>query len=335
MVVSIFYHHRTECLHFCSRASEAAGRDVSNVSRIHKLAKYRGKTVAMGCAITTKTVSSAEEMNTSLPYFTRLLPSFFKTASPGYFYRFYMGHDFNDTILSTPVGRQVFTKYFHLITTNKSEVDFDVDVQFVQCNHSGKVAWAHNDALMAGYKDGMDYFYMVNDDTIMISNNWTNIYVEQLAQFYPPNVGVVGPDHYGGKTDILTYFFAHRTHVDIFHYFFPRIFVDWFMDDWLTLLYEPHNVIKMQNVHIDHTCEQGTRYKIHREAGFHLKDTVEADRTRLRHYLEKRGVDWPRWSYELTASKTKSNEDVKWNMRDRRKATKPDNFVDRRVVANK
>ena len=191
-----------------SRTPSVADWGISNFNLTHKLIKYRDKTVAMGCAITTKTVSSAEEMNTSLLYFTQLLPSFCETASPGYFYRFYMGYDFNDTILSTPGGRQVFTKYFHLITTNKSEGGFEVDVQFVRCNHSGKMAWAHNDALMAAYQDGMDYYYLVNDDTIMITNNWTNIYVEQLAQFYPPNVGVVGPDHSGGNTAILTYFFC-------------------------------------------------------------------------------------------------------------------------------
>ena len=158
-----------------SRTPSVADWDMSNFSLTHELVKYRGKTVGMGCAITTKNVSSAEEINTSLLYFTQLLPSFCKTASPGYFYRFYMGYDFNDTILSTPVGKQVFTKYFHLITTTNCEGDFEVDVQFVQCNHSGKMAWAHNDALLEAYKDGMDYFYMVNDDTIMTTHNWTNI----------------------------------------------------------------------------------------------------------------------------------------------------------------
>ena len=140
---------------------------------------------------------------------------------------------------------------------------------------------------------------MVNDDTIMTTHNWTNIYVEQLAQFYPPNVGVVGPDHSGGNMGILTYFFSHRTHIDIFHFFFPRIFVDWFADDWLTQLYEPHNVRKMPNVRIIHTKTKGTRYQRHMEARFHLNQTLVVHRQRLRHYLETRGVDWPRWSDKL------------------------------------
>ena len=289
----------------------------------------------MGCAITTKTVSSAEEMITSLLYFTQLLPSFCETASPGYFYRFYMGYDFNDTILSTPVGRQVFMKYFHLITANKSNGDYEVDVQFVQCNHSGKMAWAHNDALMTAYKHGMEYFYMVNDDTIMITNNWTNIYVEQLTQFYPPNVGVVGPDHYGGNTAILTYFFSHRTHIDIFNFFFPRIFIDWFADDWLTHLYEPHNVRKMPNVRIAHTNAKGTRYKIHMESESDLKGILDVHRKRLRQYLERRGVHWPRWNYTLTASTANFSGNFKDALWKKKKKSMLHDIFERLVVVNR
>ena len=47
-------------------------------------------------------------------------------------------------------------------------------------------------------------------------------------------VGVVGPHHQGGNTGILTYDFVHRTHVDIFGFYYPRVFSDWFGDDWIT-----------------------------------------------------------------------------------------------------
>ena len=250
----------------------------------------------MGCAITTKGVSSAEDMINDLAYFTHLLPSFCQTASPGYFYRFYMGFDFNDTILANPAGQVAFSKYFNSTITNECKGDFEVDVQFVQCNHSGKMAWAHNDALLAGYNDGMDYFYMVNDDTIMTSRNWTNIYVEQLAHFYPPNVGIVGPWHTGGNTRILTYFFAHRTHMDIFHFFFPRIFIDYYADDWATIVYAPHNVKKMPNVLLIHTIEKGVRYTPHTDPKLHMEEVLMETRMKLQHYLEARGVDWHKWN---------------------------------------
>ena len=257
----------------------------------------------MGCAITTKGVSSAEDMITGLPYFTHLLPYFCQTASPGYFYMFYMGFDFNDNILAFPVGRHIFSKYFNSIIVNECKGNFKVGVQFVQCNHSGKMAWAHNDALLAGYNDGLDYFYMVNDDTVMTSRNWTDIYVEQLAHFNPPNVGIVGPWHTGGNIHILTYFFSHRTHIDIFNFFFPRIFIDHYADDWATSVYAPYNVKKMPNVLLNHTMEKGVRYEPHRDSWFHLEEVVWETREKLRHYLETRGVHWYEWTH-ITATPT-------------------------------
>ena len=290
---------------FCSRTSSVEvswvkasplDRDMSNFSLAHIFAKYPGKTVAMGGVITTKDVPSAREMVKRLPYFTQILPSFCETASPGYYYMFYVGFSFNDNILSTRSGREVFRKYFNITTAYKCKGDFGVGVQFIKYHHSGKMAWAQNDALMTAYKDGMEYFYMVNDDTTMITNNWTNIYVGQLAQFYPPNVGIVAPLQYGGKTDILNIFFSHRTHIDIFHFFFPKVFDEWFANDLLTQLYEPNNVKKMPNVLLKHTHGKGSRYKISKEHRRHLDNDLAIYREKLRNYLVGRGVDWYVWN---------------------------------------
>ena len=275
-------------------------RNMSNFNITDILAQYPGKTVAMGTAITTRKVGSAKDMIKSLPYFKHLLPSFCKTASPGYYYIWYMGFDFNDPILSAPAGREVFSKYFNLVTTNECKGKFKVAVQFVKCNHSAKPAWAQNDALLAGYKDGLEYYYMTNDDTIMTTNHWTDAFVQELAKFNPPNVGLVGPRHSGGNVAILTYHFVHRTHIDIFHFFYPRNFTDWYGDDWATHIYEPNNVKKMSNVQVKHTLEKGQRYKHHPQHGAMLRGTLDQTRKRLRVYLEGRGVDWAKWSYKPT-----------------------------------
>ena len=37
-----------------------------------------------------------------------------------------------------------------------------------------------------------------------------------------------------GNIAILTHDFVHRTHVDIFGFYYPRVFTDWFADDWIT-----------------------------------------------------------------------------------------------------
>ena len=273
---------------------------MSNFHLSDILSQYPGKTVAMGTAITTRGIPSAKGMIKRSPYFKHLLASFCKTTSPGYFYIWYMGFDFNDPILSTPAGREVFRKNFNLITTKECKGDFKVALQFVKCNYSGKPTWAQNDALLTGYNDGIEYLYMLymtNDDTIMLTNNWTDSFVEHLANLNPPNVGLVGPRYFGGGESILTYHFVHRTHMNISQFFYPRNFTDWFGADWATHVYETNNVKKLPNVQVRHTLEKGRRYVSHVEHGAVLKGALDYSQKQLQTYLESHGVDWAKWSH--------------------------------------
>lgn len=56
----------------------------------------------------------------------------------------------------------------------------------------------------------------------MLTSNWTESLIAALANHMPPNVGVAGPAHSGGKEDILTYDFTHKTHIEVFGYHYPR-----------------------------------------------------------------------------------------------------------------
>ncbi len=77
----------------------------------------------------------------------------------------------------------------------------------------GETAKTHNNAVMLAYYAGNDYFYRISDDSILQSTKWTEAFIEALAKMSPTNVGMVGPNHSGGKictlilhiTPILTY----------------------------------------------------------------------------------------------------------------------------------
>ena len=101
-------------------------------------------------------------------------------------------------------------------------------IKIVHCDHNNKPAWAQNDAMMEAYIDGMDYGYRINDDTRFETLGWTEKFIHTLESLDPPNVGVVGPNHSGGNTNILTYDFTSSHHIDIFGFHYPKIFVDWF-----------------------------------------------------------------------------------------------------------
>ena len=60
----------------------------------------------------------------------------------------------------------------------------------------------------------------------------------------------------------MTHDFVHRTHIDIFGFYYPRTFTDWFADDWITFVYHPHRSRKVAGVHVKHTMEMGSRYVV-------------------------------------------------------------------------
>jgi hypothetical protein len=80
------------------------------------------------------------------------------------------------------------------------------------------------------YDDIMTYFVRINDDTRFISPNWTSTGIKTLLGFIPKNVGVVGPTfiHANKKKEdrnpILTHDMVHRTHLDIFEFYYSPVF---------------------------------------------------------------------------------------------------------------
>lgn len=95
----------------------------------------------------------------------------------------------------------------------------------------------------------------------LATGNWTEAFIKVIDGYDPPHVGVVGPNHAGGNPTILTYDFVHRTHIDLFGFYYPRMFGDWSADWWITEVYQPNRSTKLDNVHLDHTMDLGQRYK--------------------------------------------------------------------------
>ena len=89
-------------------------------------------------------------------------------------------------------------------------------------NDAHKPGPAFNVAAAAAFTDGADFFFRLNDDTVL-AKNWLMPLVDALANFDPPFVGVTGPMCTGNRasTDIMTHDFVHRTHMEIFPTYYP------------------------------------------------------------------------------------------------------------------
>ena len=152
----------------------------------------------------------------------------------------------------------------------------------VHCQHGGNPAWAQNDAMMQAYLEGVTYFFRVNDDTKILVKNWTEKFIENLSRLDPPFIGVVGPVVSEGKTSILTYDFVHYTHIDIFGYYYPRVFTHWWADDWITSVYSPDRAMFVEEVKVRHTAELGTRYQVDWGPASGFKARVQLDQEILK-----------------------------------------------------
>ena len=250
-----------------------------------------GRTVAIGCAITTRGQRdlTADKLTETLPFFRSLVATFCNTATRGFDYHFYVAHDHIDPYFARPASHNEFRLAFHA-AMRRSARGLNATLHLVECSHDGRPAWAQNDAMMAAYMDNRDYYYRVNDDTAMLTSGWTERFISQLEAYDPPNVGVAGPWFRDGNTAILTHDFVHRTHIDVFGYYYPRVFTDWFADDWITGVYSPGRCRKVPGTAIRHTMERGVRYVVHYEKASHVRVEVEIGRSLLRRYLDRRAA---------------------------------------------
>jgi hypothetical protein len=137
-----------------------------------------------------------------------------------------------------------------------------------------------NQACRAAYDYGADYIARVNDDTEFVTSNWIQIGIHALAAFDPPNVGVVGPIFKDGNTQILTHDFVHRTHLDIFNDYYPHEFDNWWIDDWITVVYQRSGRCKkLENWRVEHHIMLhgggNSRYKITHSQKQLLEHTVQ------------------------------------------------------------
>lgn len=237
--------------------------------------------IAIGGGITSNKLKNVTAGNIpqKFQFFYTLLPSFCKTASPGYEYHFYLAYDHNDPVFNQEALLHAFQLHFQNLTSRQCPQDIAsyLAMHFVQCSHHQKPAWAQNDAMMEAYLDNIDYFYRINDDTALQTGKWTEAFIGQLDKYRPPRVGVVGPKHKGGNMAILTYDFTHRTHVEIFGFYYPRFFTDWYADDWVTKVYLPDHSSKMQDVRVLHTMKLGQRYRTNWSVRSGVGGKIKAD----------------------------------------------------------
>ena len=174
---------------------------------------------------------------------------------------------------------------------------YGLDLQIVSYPSQSQGGFLPFNALMRdAFKFNADYLVRVNDDTEFKTMGWIPTGIAQLLAFKPPNVGVVGPTCHQGNTRILTHDMVHRTHLHIFDNYYPVVFHNWFVDDWISTVYGPARTSKLHSWVVHHHVELGTRYTPSSRDSTHLQPAVSAGALAIEAYLKRAPQEGPLWA---------------------------------------
>jgi len=245
------------------------------------------------------------------PLWSNLFDSFMKSIdwrSNRFIFKFYLGFDKADALYDTgDAWSEIREEFKHRATFRMTEqlmgdaaiatvLEKQLTLKIMHFDHlEGAPTQVVSQLMLSAYVDNFDYFYQVNDDTIIVSPNWPTKLVSVLASNPSiPNFGVTGPmDTNNDK--IFTHSFVHRTHIEVFGHLFPPSFKNWWSDDWITTVYGAEHTFWAEDVQIKHNVgaqkvKGYTRYEVDQGAQLRLDDELRKGHVQVDEWLKKNSL---------------------------------------------
>jgi len=119
----------------------------------------------------------------------------------------------------------------------------------------GAVSEMWNLCFEYGYKNNYDFFLQCGDDVDFIpcvNGKWENAFIRFLESTdYQGVCGFadLGRLHKDRQDRLITQSFVHRTHYDIFKYYYPKEIKNWYVDNWITEVYARSGMAHYSNIH--------------------------------------------------------------------------------------
>lgn len=206
--------------------------------------------VAIMMGSTSRSIANPSILN--LPLFTRSFLSVAKTVECGFRYTVYVGYDAGDAFFDHAYGMRATKTWFQdNVRAKLDDQGIQIRLKMVRIdNVLKKPGPVFNAVATEAKKDAVDFYYRVNDDTLLITTSWASKLACALCSMGPP-YGVVGPlaTH---RSDMLEHDFVHSTHMDIFKTYYAEDLVDWWMDDWISRVYGNARSLLLIDVKVSH-----------------------------------------------------------------------------------
>mmetsp|Transcript_16648 Transcript_16648/g.18018 ORF Transcript_16648/g.18018 Transcript_16648/m.18018 type:complete len:622 (-) Transcript_16648:1321-3186(-) len=265
--------------------------------------------IALAIPMTSKGTAMKDVLDS--PFWNNLFDSFMKSIdwrSNKYIYRFYIGFDRADGKYDTGDAWNEFREEFkHRAIFRMSEqmmseevinsiLEGQLSLKLMHFDHlDGAPSQIVSQLIVTAYADTFDYFYQVNDDTVLETPNWATKLIATLkTNPFVANFGVTGPLD-SNNEKIFTHSFVHRTHIDVFGYHFPSAFKNWWSDDWISTVYGSKHTFRCSDVTIKHNVHgQKTgdinRYQVDKSAQFVLEDELRFGHAKIDAWLKKHSL---------------------------------------------
>ena len=116
----------------------------------------------------------------------------------------------------------------------------------------GHVAEMWNKCFEYGIQENYEYFLQCGDDIEFFTDGFEDAFIKFLKQNGNKGVcgfGDMGRLYFDREDRLLTQSFVHRTHYDIFGYYYPKEIMNWGIDDWITEIYGALNLSFYSPIH--------------------------------------------------------------------------------------
>tara|TARA_B100000575_G_C23079446_1_gene621843 strand:+ start:703 stop:1422 length:720 start_codon:yes stop_codon:yes gene_type:complete len=191
--------------------------------------------------------------------FNILFKSFFTTYNLNHEYKFYLGIDSDDNFYQDNTVQNDINKFINVMKNTS------IEFLTIDSSNKGNVCFIWNELFKKAYEDNYDYFVQIGSDIYFQDKDWVNACIDILKQ--NKDIGVVGMTDQGRKKynpndTLLTQSFVSRKHMKIFGFYYPHEFKNWFIDDWISEIYEKFNK-KFIIPHRIYNCGGPPRYNVY------------------------------------------------------------------------
>ena len=219
--------------------------------------------------------------------FKVLLPSLLNSLSTAdkdkFNYSFYVGYDAGDSFYDDEDTLRKIREKFESIVKSKN-ISLKEPVKCEGTEHSPAYVW--NILFKKAYDDGCDYFYQLGDDIELIIGGWSAVFAEHLSK--NKGLGVTGPLEKHNR-HILTQTFVSRVHMEIFGYYFPALFKNWWCDDWMHNVYMPDYNFWCKDILVRNTSVGSTKYDIKSIPSKKIKKEIKLGRKKIKKWMADNG----------------------------------------------